>query len=453
MKKKYLLTYSIFLGFLISCNSEKRQFAVVELDLSNISAENLHITGEDDFKYNRKFESGTDTIKFIDTLRIDQEGYFRVSLKRQGFLLYLEKGAHLKITADADDVINSINFSGNLDGENNYLIGKEKLKRTDIYKLPDMEFAQELALYKEELLNFLKESDVSEDFRQQEQKEIEYDITSIRLLYPSIHTRLTGKQDLDLPDDFYASLDEINFTDTIAYMASQTNGYPIMVFQYFEKLAKDKKANYSNNELIAYLKEVDKAFPNGPVKDDLFRPKIGMGMPMNNTIDGIYQTYKGALQDKDYLEMVEKEYRQLKRLSSGNPAPAFELENFHGGVLHLEDLKGKPVYLDIWATWCGPCIEEFPSLRILAKEFPDIQFVSISIDQRRHFETWRKIVYEEDLPGIQLIAYNENVEFKDNYAIRSLPRYVLIDKDGNIVSANVFRPSDPQLISLFEELL
>lgn len=149
----------------------------------------------------------------------------------------------------------------------------------------------------------------------------------------------------------------------------------------------------------------------------------------------------------------------------GSPSPTFEnYENHAGGTTSLEDLKGKYVYVDIWATWCGPCIAEIPSLKKLDAEYADknIQFVSISIDDAMRSgggdlqvakTKWRNMVEEEELIGMQLFSdKNWESDFVKNYNIKGIPRFILIDPNGNVVDANAPRPSSKKLIELFDSL-
>ncbi len=158
-----------------------------------------------------------------------------------------------------------------------------------------------------------------------------------------------------------------------------------------------------------------------------------------------------------YLETnYEKMHDNLVRFAKGNQSPVFNnYENYNGGKTSLSDLKGKYVYLDIWATWCKPCKDEIPALKILEQDFHDknIAFVSISVDKQEAYETWRTMVKDMDLKGIQLFADNNfESEFITEYGINAIPRFILLDTNGNIVDADADRPSNPKLRELFEEL-
>ena len=119
------------------------------------------------------------------------------------------------------------------------------------------------------------------------------------------------------------------------------------------------------------------------------------------------------------------------------------------------------MYIDVWATWCGPCIREIPALQSLEKEYEDknIEFVSISTDEPNRsggsweaaHTKWKDFVKEKDMSGVQLWS-GEDFAFQQAYLINAIPRFILIDPSGNIVESNAPRPSDPALKTLFSEL-
>ena len=179
---------------------------------------------------------------------------------------------------------------------------------------------------------------------------------------------------------------------------------------------------------------------------------------MNLSAKNIDEIYKGLMKhsiDSVFNNETTLKYETLKKLVKGSPSPTFDYENINGGKTSLESLKGKFVYIDVWATWCGPCIGEIPALKEVEKEYhgKNIEFVSISIDDKKDHEKWKKMVAEKELKGIQLFADNDwKSDFVKKYAIDGIPRFILIDTEGKIVNADAPRPSDAKLKELLKEV-
>lgn len=188
--------------------------------------------------------------------------------------------------------------------------------------------------------------------------------------------------------------------------------------------------------------------------DDLNRLK-------SKKLDPIFVALQSKSIDDNYNEVVKyykKNYEAnlAKSKMNNKPSAGFDYENQKGGKTSLESLKGKYVYIDVWATWCGPCRAEIPSLKKIEEKYHDknIAFVSISVDVDKDHEKWKTFVADKELGGIQLYAdKNWKSDFIMSYGINSIPRFILIDPKGNIVKSDAARPSDPKLQDLLDSLL
>lgn len=147
---------------------------------------------------------------------------------------------------------------------------------------------------------------------------------------------------------------------------------------------------------------------------------------------------------------------KANRKMNNSVAPGFDYENHAGGKTKLEDLKGKFVYIDVWATWCGPCRAEIPFLKKAEEKYhgKNIEFVSISVDVAKDYEKWKNFVKEKELGGTQLLADNNwNSDFIKAFNINSIPRFILIGPDGKVVDSDAMRPSNPKLNEKLDALL
>ena len=195
----------------------------------------------------------------------------------------------------------------------------------------------------------------------------------------------------------------------------------------------------------------------------------------DTTMEGIKNDFDDMLKDADDLdpEFLEKENESNKRfleyfntnyatqskyansIKKGADSPKFNYPDTNGKNVSLDDFKGKYVYVDVWATWCGPCKGEIPFLKKLDEEYKDkkIVFVSLSIDEMKNKDKWLKMVKDENLQGVQIMADKAwNSDFVKAYNIRGIPRFILIDKEGKILNDNAPRPSNPNLKELFNSL-
>ena len=131
--------------------------------------------------------------------------------------------------------------------------------------------------------------------------------------------------------------------------------------------------------------------------------------------------------------------------------PSFTFTDINGKKVSIEDFRGKYVYIDCWATWCGPCKAELPALQKLEEKYKDRNIVFVSISSDRDKKAWEKMVKLDKLGGIQL-NIGDDQSFHKAMKISSIPRFMLVDPEGYFVSDNATRPSNSQTEILFDSL-
>ncbi|MFV0305181.1 MAG: TlpA family protein disulfide reductase [Moheibacter sp.] len=158
-------------------------------------------------------------------------------------------------------------------------------------------------------------------------------------------------------------------------------------------------------------------------------------------------------------EVTERSAEEIAAIKTY--APQFSFVSIEGEQVALESLKGKYLYVDIWATWCRPCLQQLPAMKELEAKYDNqnIEFVSISVDKESDKNKWQNMVNEKQMKGIQLFA-GRTSSFHQDYEISTIPKFLIIGKEGEIINNDPPRPMDyktgqvnQELVSILDNLL
>jgi thiol-disulfide isomerase/thioredoxin len=130
-------------------------------------------------------------------------------------------------------------------------------------------------------------------------------------------------------------------------------------------------------------------------------------------------------------------------VSPGEPAPDFQLPGLRSAVA-LSAQRGKVVYLDFWASWCGPCKQSFPWMNELQSRFgpQGLQVIAINVDASP--EDARRFLNE--VPAGFVVAFDARGQTPRSYAIKGMPSSVLIAPDGQVLSVHSGFRSDERAL-------
>ncbi len=153
-----------------------------------------------------------------------------------------------------------------------------------------------------------------------------------------------------------------------------------------------------------------------------------------------------------YYGPIRSEIENARRLLPGQPVPELILSDHEGNPYKLEDLKGKVIYVDLWATWCGPCIKKMPKMWDLVSlyEGQPIEFLFLSIDNKK--ENWLKFLDKESIPNKDLFVWSDDYEqVYSKLSMAGIPRYLLIDENGDFIDA--YAPDPDEITMMLDAAL
>ena len=159
-----------------------------------------------------------------------------------------------------------------------------------------------------------------------------------------------------------------------------------------------------------------------------------------------------SFQHEGIVSELREKIRNVKSLMTGQPAHEIIMTDVDGNEVLLSSFKGKNIYLDCWATWCGPCIQESPAFAVLSEKYKDkdIVFIQLSTDNSR--KTWLSYLKQKESVVTQFNSV-DNEGLRVNWQVKYIPRFILIDKEFNIVESFAPRPSDPEITEHLDALL
>jgi thiol-disulfide isomerase/thioredoxin len=158
-----------------------------------------------------------------------------------------------------------------------------------------------------------------------------------------------------------------------------------------------------------------------------------------------------SLKTKRYRDVLQQLLAEKMKFGNGDLAIDFEVVTPDGDRTSLSSLKGKVIYIDIWATWCGPCMAEMPYLEQMKEKYksiPDVAIVSLSIDDRDPI--WLRDLERRKAGGIQWRIDRPKLS---QYEVVGIPRYILIDKNFVVAEMEAPHASNEKASILIENLL
>jgi len=455
---KILSRISVFLIFsiaLMSCGKQKEVKTVISVQVNG----DEDLTAKMSFYQNGIEDSAMlsgNTYTYYPTLK--EGNYFVIISPQRGRLkVYVNPGDSLHISV-ANSILAEPVFTGDNAEVNNYLFERDKLERNmranfqQITALEEADFLEKLEVEKSNFTNLfdsIASKIKDERFAKFEKARADFEFAEYRLNYPNYHAYVNRLQSFNVSDGYNNYFETLNLKDSTLANLKEFDSF---VNSYIDNLAQKEVVyapeipinqfmkDYSLKKLALIQQKTDVQAIIDNVSKNVIKEYVSqLGSEAN---DEVYQNYLSVSKNEAHKGDIKKELDSWALLAEGAVAPVIEYPNAEGEMISTESFKGKLVYVDVWATWCGPCIAEIPSLKALEEKYhnADVVFLSVSVDEERDYQKWKDFVANRELKGVQLYAKGWSKIAKD-YKIMGIPRFMLFDKEGKIITVNAARPS------------
>jgi thiol-disulfide isomerase/thioredoxin len=253
----------------------------------------------------------------------------------------------------------------------------------------------------------------------------------------------TPKNFNDVPA-FYQRFIQVNkFNDALLLNIGEARSYMNLYAKLvIAPLPEDQRKQLTQSEKLGLMIN---AISNDTLKSYFFKDQMSE-IEVNNLTEfrSTFEPYKKytkpASVKKEYLKIYDQFSSDTAYV--GKSSYNFTLPDSTGRMISMKDFKGKVVFIDVWATWCGPCREQFPFLKEVEEEYKDnndIIFLGITIDRARDRQKWINMIKKENLPPLQLFD-DMGKFFAHKYDIHAVPRFLLISKEGKWIEVRCPRP-------------
>lgn len=246
----------------------------------------------------------------------------------------------------------------------------------------------------------------------------------------------------------------------ITYMVSKDNGFKKFTDS---NIALNKKhpfaaKNLSGHALNWYTTRITTELLPGLAPGSVDRMK---DLVKKGTLGDLYGKYLDRQIAKVNAEKAAEAKKKEGDKAMAGEKYAVKMTDLDGNPVKFSDFKGKVVYIDFWASWCGPCRKEMPfskelherlAKRLDEKQMKDIVFLYVSIDRTE--EPWRNAIKQLGIEGVQAFSAADWPNGAGNvFQVASIPRYMIMNKNGEIIEQNARRPSDAATEGILVDLV
>ncbi|WP_430816374.1 TlpA family protein disulfide reductase [Carboxylicivirga sp. RSCT41] len=162
----------------------------------------------------------------------------------------------------------------------------------------------------------------------------------------------------------------------------------------------------------------------------------------------LFKLFNDYVDDQALLDKFKTKFNAFKKISKGSEVPEFKLTDVNGNTRRFSEFSGQYVYIDLWATWCSKCIEQFPYLEKLNEEYKDKNIVFLGLNTDMKFGQFTNYLEKINIHGEQWYI-GRNKDFDTFFEVLAQPRFILLDPNGRIYDAHMLRADKPEVLKSY----
>lgn len=370
--------------------------------------------------------------------------------------IYIEPEERVEVYSDAKNFSDSIKFSGTY-FNNQYKIDYNKLfsetrlniernkhilqDSPEVYKKYEDSVCK-AKLYFIEEYNFRNK--LSRTFMRRQKATYRYGANNYKYQYISNFNYLANKS-MTVDSSYYSFMSELSVRENDLLTVNEFYKYLDNYYSY--RYNEEKPSVNTEAELVSFEYNLAQSIYEDRIKNIFLTKKFAeilASHPYEITKKYI-SDYMSNIINAEFRAYIDNKILQAMKGSTSSMAYDFMLQDNKGKWVKLSDFKGEAVYLNFWASWCKPCMEEIENHNFIDNQYKDYKLKTVMISVDENATSWKKAIMKYNKNIIQLRTGGMKTEIIEKYNVKNIPKSILINKDGVIIHSDMPSPSNAEI--------
>lgn len=386
-----------------------------------------------------------------------EEGYYLLQKEEDEVLLYLKRTDDFVINFDTENFYESIVFIGKGAERNTFLLRKKlelldkkgnitKYYKKDFYKGTENEYLKKLDDYYKGMYDNLFSNRFDKNFVDVEMKNLQYGYSLDLLKFKDAKKYYNFNDSTKISTRFLEPLNYVHFDKT-----ELTKHF----FSYNKLAILKWKKDIQKSENIKMMEDVLNSIRTTSIKQGVLESLCDDMHKENALTKEYYQLIRENSLERSLKSKAKAIYSEIRHTNAERNLSKFKFKTIKGERVSLARFKGNYIFISIWMLNCKTCLRTFKDIEKIKKKYKkdNVVFVGVSLDKREKFNDWLALIQENNIEDNQLFFTGSKTKIVSEFAISTLPNYVILSLEGNVIESNIDSPTSKKTKKLIDKLL